>query len=198
MKLKNPLFNIKEIIISAVKKNKLKLLIIIICTLIALLTGTIIAIKTKSFSVFSTFFDDAESLNDTNFWLRLLSMLVVFGFVILGSIKPWLCPFAILFIAYRAFLMGGNIALLIILNGLTGLVASLIVVIPCQLLSLALFILFYLLLCEGKSYKCSYGSERVKNYSLMLILVGVGCFVLICMLESLLIWLISPKVIFVF
>lgn len=198
MKTKNSWFDIKELVITAIKKNKIKFLMVSICTLIALFTGIIIAIKTKSFNVFSTFLGETDNLNGTNFWLRLLSMLVVFGFVILGSINNFLSPLAILFIAYRAFLMGGNIALLIIFNGLSGLVIGLIVVIPCQIISLALFMLFYLLLCEGRVYRKCYGSDRTKNYSLMLILLGVGCFIALCLLESLFIWLISPKVIFVF
>lgn len=198
LKSKRTCFSGKDLILSAFKKNKLKLLIILICTLIALFTGVIIAIKTKSFNVFSTFLGDVESLNKTNFWLRLLSMLVVFGFVILGAINDWMSLFAILFISYRAFLMGGNIALLVMFNGLSGIVISLVVVIPCQLISLALFILFYLLLCEGRIYRKCYGSDRFKNYWLMIILIGVGCFVLLCLLESFFIWLISPKVIFVF
>lgn len=198
MKIRSSRVNIKEVVCDAFRKNKIKFIIILFCTLTSLFAGIIIAIKTKSLDVFTSFLGDAKKLKGTNFWLRLLSMLVIFGFVLLGSLRVWLSPFAILFISYRAFLLGGNISLLIILNGLSGFVIGLIVVLPCQILSLILFVLFYLLLCEGRGYRKSYGCDRMKNYNVILILAGVGCFILICLLESLFIWLLSPQIIFVF
>lgn len=188
----------EEIIKNSIKKNKLKCFAMIVIALIALLTGIIVAIRTRSISTFTQVLGDAENLNDTNFWLRFLSMAVVFSFVVIASLSPWLCPLALLFIAYRAFLMGGNITLLIILNGISGVVVGLLVVLPCQIISLLLFILFYLLLCEARSYKGCYGCERRRNYSLMLVLFGMALIVAICLIESFLIGLLSPKVIFVF
>lgn len=188
----------KEVLGEAIKKNKIKLLIILIITTISLFTGIILVIKTQSLDAFTNVFGGEDDLAGTSFFLRLLSMLVVLGFVILGSLNIWLCPFALLFIGYRAFLLGGNITLLIIFNGLSGLMVGLLVVLPCQLICLATFILLFLLLCEGRNCKKCYGSERVKNYWLWVIFVGVLLLVVICLIESLFIYIVSPKIVFVF
>lgn len=193
------IYAVKEAGVDAIKKNKFKFLFMASIAVIALLTGIIIAIKTQSITTFTRLLGEKkECLNGTTFWLRLLSMLVVYAFIVIGSLSPWLCPIAFLFVAYRAFLMGGNITLLIIFNGLSGTVVGLLVVLPCQLISLALFIFLFLLLCEARNYKKCYGCERVKNYWLLLVLVGVLLITLLCLVESLLISLLSPNVIFVF
>lgn len=192
-------YAIKEVGVDAIKKNKFKFLFLAVIAMIAILTGVIIAIKTQSISTFTRLLGEKkECLNGTTFWLRLLSMLVVYTFIVLASLSPWLCPIAFLFVAYRAFLMGGNITLLIVFNGISGMVVGLLVVLPCQLISLALFVFLFLLLCEAKNYKKCYGCERVKNYWLLLVLIGVLLITIVCLVESLLISLLSPSVIFVF
>ena len=192
-------FGVKDFCSEVIKNNKIKCFILLGLTIISLFTGIIVAIKTQSISTFTKILgDEQKTLNGTNFFMRLLSMFVVLCFVVLGGFKSWLCPFAFLFIAYRAFLMGGNITLLIILNGISGIVVGLIVVLPCQLLTLLLFLSVYILLCDGRRCKREYGCEKVKNYKLLVVLFAVCLILILCLLESLLITMLSPTVIFVF
>ena len=193
------MYSIKEFSCETIKRNKIKLMLVLLVTIIALLTGVIIAIKTKSISTFSKFLGQkSEHLNSTNFWLRLLSMLIVFSFIFIGCLTKWLCPLAYLFLAYRAFLMGGNIMLLLLLNGISGIVIGVLVVLPCQLLTLIVYISFYLLFCDGKNYACHYGCDRARGYKAIVIVSALVALLLICLLESLLILVIPPKIIFVF
>lgn len=195
---KRNIFDFKEFFCQTCKRYKFRLLIVLIASLIAMLTGVILAIKTKSVDYFSLWGKGQNRISQTSFWLRLLSMLVVFFMVVIGSLNVYLMPIGILFIAYRCFLMGGNITLLIILNGISGIVIGLMVIVPCQLISLTIFILAFLFLSEARGYKRKYECERQRHYFIFLMLIGILSIVVLCLLESLLICLFSPKVIFVF
>lgn len=174
------------------KESKLKLIIFGVICFIALLTGIIVAIKTCH---------SLENLENYNlldfgfgFWGRLLSMLFVALICFGCSFLPWLFPVAIIFLAYRAYLLGVSLAWIIICNNFMGVVFSLFVILPCQLLVLGIIIIMYVLLCKARRECAGKGDFKKRATILILALLFL---VAICIVESLLFVIFSPSVILV-
>lgn len=193
------LLNIKTSIIECLKQHKLKSLIIAIFILIAFLTGLIIAIRTRSdwgtgegFGVVDT----RTGVLTTTFLTRLLSMTFVFLILLGCCFCKFLFPIAVLFLSYRAYLLGLNITLLIIFYGMSGAIFSILIALPCQLLALLILSFFYILFYKTNKDSACYGggNNRQKFY------VCLAAFILllsVCLLESVLLFIFSPRMILV-
>lgn len=182
------------------KESKVKVIVISVVTLIALLTGIIIAARTHSaYASLDNFgvIDVRTGTLTTSFFTRLLSMFFI-ALILLGcSFTIYTFPIGLLFIAYRAYLLGLNICLMIVFYGFSGVIVTVIVAFPCQLIALALLCLFYILMTKTvKDYKC-FGGSKVPNQRMKIIVCGFLSLFVICVCEALLLTLFSARVILV-
>lgn len=192
--------NILNFILDCLKEHKFLFIIIASFCLISILTGIIVGAKThSSYGSLDNFgvVDVTTGGLTSSFFTRLLSMIVI-SLVLFGcSFSIYLSPIALLFLAYRSYLLGLNICLMIIFYGVSGTVISIIIAFPCQLIALAVMMLFYILMFKTiKDYKC-WGGCKTSNQRLKVILFMTIALIAVCLLESLLLALFSAKVILV-
>ncbi len=182
------------------KESKLFIVIISVISIIALLTGIIVAIKTRS----SFAHLDGYGVVDvrtgglaTSFFTRLFSMLFI-ALILFGcSFSVYIFPIGIIFLAYRTYLLGLNVCLLIIRYGFSGVVISVIVAFPCQLLALVVLAVFFILMTKTiRDYKC-FGGCRVPKQRTKLIVCALVCLICICIVESVFLVLFSAKFILI-
>lgn len=183
-----------------VKESKIKVIIIAAVILITFLTGIIVALKTKAdYSTLERLGVVCFGRNgvNTSFFTRILSMILI-ALVCFGcSFTDYLLPVAVLFLAYRGYLLGVNICLIIAVNGIGGIIFSILIVFPCQIIALAILSLFYILLSKTNKDKRCFGRARVPNQKMKIFIIVLVILVLICLLEALLLVIFSPKVILV-
>lgn len=203
MRQKKKINNLKErfgFCFELLKESKLKVIIFSILLVIAIFTGIIVAIKTHShFEVGSSYgiVDITTGGLTTTFFARLFSMLLIAIIVFGCSFLPYLLPIAIIFLGYRAYLLGLNITLMIILYGFSGILVCLLIALPCQLIALAILTLFYILMCKtNKDYKC-FGIGRTTNQKAKIIFFTLISLLVLCLIESLFLSLFSAKIILV-
>ena len=200
-KNKNRLFNdFTNFIFENVKINKFLLIIISIITFIAFLTGIIVGAKTHSNIIDSDNFGVVDITTGgltSTFFTRLLSMLFIMLILLGCSFTIYLLPIGIIFIVYRGYLLGLNICLMIVKFGFSGTLISIIVAFPCQLIALAIMILFFVIMYKtNKDYRC-WGGCRTSHQRLKIVLTTILSLFIICILEALLLALFSAKVILV-
>lgn len=182
------------------KECKLKVIITAILLVVAILTGIIVAARTHTHYQIGENYgvvDVSSGGLTTTFFARLFSMLLIAVIVFGCSYLPFLFPLAMIFLCYRAYLLGLNITLMIILYGLPGVVVSLIVALPCQLIALLLLTIFYLLMAQTtKDFKC-FGGTRTPSQRMKIIIITLIMLLAICVVESILLWIFSAKIILV-
>lgn len=193
------LINIKTSILECLKQHKIKTLIMLITILIAFLTGFIIAIKTRSDWGTGEWFgviDARTGVLTTTFLTRLLSMTFIFLILLGCCFSKFLFPIAVIFISYRAYLLGLNITLLIIFYGMSGAIFSILIALPCQLLAILILSVFYIVFYQiNKDCSC-YGGESVKK-KVYVCLVTFVLLISVCLIESILLFIFSPRMILV-
>lgn len=200
---KNKNRQFKEVInfiIDMLKECKIKTIILSLVIVIAFLTGIIVAARTHtSFASIDGYgiIDVKTGTLTTSFFTRLFSMLFV-ALILLGcSFFNFLLPIAVLFLAYRTYLLGLNICLMIVLYGFSGVIATILIALPCQLLAIILLGLFYLLMSKTiGDYKC-YGGTKIPKQKVILITYTLILIFAICLIESILLTLFSAKVILI-
>ena len=200
-KNKNRLFNdFTNFLFENVKINKFLLIIISIITFIAFLTGIIVGAKTHSNIIDSDNFGVVDITTGgltSTFFTRLLSMLFIMLILLGCSFTIYLLPIGIIFIVYRGYLLGLNICLMIVKFGFSGTLISIITAFPCQLIALAIMILFFVIMYKtNKDYRC-WGGCRTSHQRLKIVLTTILSLFIICILEALLLALFSAKVILV-
>ena len=86
---------------------------------------------------------------------------------------------------------------MIVRFGFSGTIISIIVAFPCQLLALAILIIFFVIMLKtNKDYRC-WGGCRTPHQRLKILLITLIVLLILCALESLLLALFSAKVILV-
>lgn len=200
-KNKNFIFkDTKSFIFDSLKECKIKTLVLSIIMLITFLTGIIIAIKTRND------FGTTKGLGIINvqtggltstFFTRLLSMILIYLVLFGSSFLPYLFPLAIIFLSYRSYLLGLNVTLIIIFYGFSGAFITILIAFPCQLLALLILEIFYLLMGKTcKDFRC-FGGSRIPNQKTKILIISIIALILVCLIESILLALFSPKIILV-
>ena len=160
-KNKNRFFkDIFEFVLDCVKACKIKTIIILVLMVIALITGIIVAVRTKdSYSISDSFgvVDiSSNGVNSSTFFTRLLSMLLVFAILLGSSYNNYTFAIGLIFLGYRAYLLGLNLCLMIVFYGFSGVVVSVIVAFPCQLLTLVVLSIFFITMsrtfCDQRNF----------------------------------------------
>ena len=188
--------------VKAMKENRIKFILTLILVLIAISAGVFVAIKNTANSSLSSLqeisLDDFASGfvgSSSAFFSRTLSLtinvLILFGV----SFVPFLFPLAEVLIVYRSYLFGLNFALIFLLYGLGGSLTAIVVILPCQLLTLFILIMFYLVLSKINGNCKRYGGTDCNRF--LFLLFGFLLLIAVNLVETLLLYLLNGQVILV-
>ena len=188
--------------VKAMKENRIKFIITLILVLIATSAGVFVAIKNTANSSLSSLqeisLDDFASGfvgSSSAFFSRTLSLtinvLILFGV----SFVPFLFPLAEVLIVYRSYLFGLNFALIFLLYGLGGSLTAIVVILPCQLLTLFILIMFYLVLSKINGNCKRYGGTDCNRF--LFLLFGFLLLIAVNLVETILLYLLNGQVILV-
>lgn len=183
------------------KENRAKFFLSIILSLIAISVGVFVAIRYNGESLSSLqeiSLDDFKSGfvgSSSCFFSRTLSLFINVLILFALSFLPILFPLAELLIVYRAYLFGLNFALIFLLYGLGGSLTAIVVILPCQLLTLFALIMFYLIISKINSNCKKFGGTECNRF--VFLLVGFLLLVCINLVETLLLYLLNGQVILV-
>ncbi len=188
--------------VKAMKENRIKFIITLILVLIAISAGVFVAIKNTANSSLSSLqeisLDDFASGfvgSSSAFFSRTLSLtinvLILFGV----SFVPFLFPLAEVLIVYRSYLFGLNFALIFLLYGLGGSLTAIVVILPCQLLTLFILIMFYLVLSKINGNCKRYGGTDCNRF--LFLLFGFLLLIAVNLVETILLYLLNGQVILV-
>ena len=188
-------------ILYTIKECKIRTIIITSLLLITLLTGIIVGIRThNSYNISNNFgvVDISENgVSSSTFFTRLLSMLLVFLILFGSSYNKYTWAIGFIFLGYRSYLLGLNITLMIIFYGFSGVVVSVIVALPCQLLTLIVLSVFFIMMSKTFCDYRNFGGCRIPKQKTKILVTTLILLLLICILESILLSLFSAKVILV-
>ncbi|MGN0748246.1 MAG: hypothetical protein ACI4L1_00990 [Christensenellales bacterium] len=184
-----------------IREHKKTTLFLIVFCLIGLLTGIFTAIrysKGGSLICFNDFclckFISGELGSSELFLSRLFSSSVVIIISLICSTTIFLAPVNFILLTYRAYLVSLNCTLIIILNGIGGIVTCLLIILPCQLIGLLILALFCSFSCKRAVTKRRYGVPCKICAKFFLCYIGL---ILINGIETLLLFLFSSKIILV-
>ncbi len=201
-KAHNFFYGLKFSCISAIKANKVKIIITLICALVAIFTGVFIAIKSHNSCNLSNLqeislddFYSGVAASASAFGSRCLSLFVNVLILVALSFSPYLYPLSILLFTYRAYLFGLNFALIFVFYGLGSIFTAVIIILPCQLITLFAMIIFYLVLERINSNCRKFGNTDCNR--IFYILAGFLVLILINLAETILLCLLNGRVIMV-
>ena len=161
-------------------KHKIKIYICAFCLFLGILTGVFTAIKmynsdaTELFDAFNitNSIEEIENFNE-NFFGRMLSYEIVSFLIFIFSQASILSVFGYCLITYRAFLMSINCVMLVVVYSFGGILKSILIILPCQLLILVIMSLYFcynnFLACDRRKYK----NIKAKDFLQPFIIVSV-------------------------
>lgn len=186
---------------NSVKANKAKIIVATIFILIAIATGVFVAIRSNlndlcnlreiSLSDFYSGFVASASA----FGSRCFSLLVNVLVLIALSFSPYLFPLSLFLFVYRAYLFGLNFALIFIFYGIGSAFTAVVIILPCQLVTLFALLMFYLILVQINHNCKKFGGADCNR--LIFVFIGFLILLLINLTETTLLLLLSGRVIMV-
>lgn len=188
--------------VKAMKENRIKFIITLILVLIAISAGVFVAIKNTANSSLASLqeisLDDFASGfvgSSSAFFSRTLSLIINVLILFGVSFVPFLFPLAEVLIVYRSYLFGLNFALIFLLYGLGGSLTAIVVILPCQLLTLFILIMFYLVLSKINGNCKRYGGTDCNRF--LFLLFGLLLLIAVNLVETILLYLLNGQVILV-
>ena len=187
---------------NAVRANKVKFFTIVALALAAIAIGVVVAVKShNNFDLCrlrEINLDDfyaGVAASSSAFLSRCLSLLVNVVLICLLSLSPYLFPLACALFVFRAYLFGLNFALIFVFYGIGSLFTAVVIILPCQLLTLFALVMFYLIL-ERMNFGCKkYGGAEVNRFAIVLCALVV--LLVLNLVETMLLFILSGKVILV-
>jgi hypothetical protein len=184
------------------KENKKTTLFLILLATLGLLTGIFTAIRYSQGAVLINFNDLSLSqflrgdLGTYNFFFsRLFSTLVISFIIFFCSLSIFLVPVGFIVLAYRSYLLGLNATIIIIFNGVGGIISCMLIIIPCQIISLLIIAIFCSFVFKKAYLKRKYGMCEIKIWDKFLITVIL--LIIINLIETFLLYIFSSKIILV-
>ncbi len=190
---------LKYFLLDCLSASKMKLIISSFILFVSLVLGIILAVKYNSSASINILHDYGivdfvGSGITTSFFSRLLSIILVMLLLFGCSFTPFLTPLAILILAFRSYLLGFNFCLMLITYGVSGIIISIFVILPCQILLVLLLTFYFYSLnkcsCDRRCY--GGGGERFKIILIFLLVMAI-----VCLLETLLLLIFNANVIIV-
>lgn len=175
--------------------SKVKLIITLFLLFVSLLVGIILGFKYNS-SLSINLLKDYGVVNfvgtgvTSSFFSRLLSIILIMAILFGCSFSKFLTPLAIVVLAFRTYLLGFNLCLMFLTYGLPGIFISVFIILPCQLLILVAFCIYYCLLTN------SGGQCKIKT-KLKICLAILLLMIVLCLSETLLLITFNASVIIV-
>ena len=185
-----------------IRENKWKIILTSLLVIVAIVFGVVVAVKADFADTFKALqeinikgFQDGFVASTSAFFARALSLIfnviLLFGF----SFSPFLMIFAEVLLCYRGYLFGLNFALIFVFYGLGSMITAIVVILPCQILTLLALILFYCVVSKVNSNCKKYGSSDCNRATLFVLALIVV--LLLDLVETLLLFLLNGKVIMV-
>lgn len=188
--------------VNAIKANKIKIFVTFIFVLIAIFTGVFIAIKANNAYELCNLreinldgFYSGFAASSSAFFARTFSLTVNILILSVLTLSPFLFPLACVLFVYRGYLFGLNFALIFIFYGIGSMVTAVVVILPCQLLTLFAMIMFYIVLQRMNTNCKKFG--RCDGNRMMFILIAFLILILINLIETLLLCVLNGTVILV-
>ncbi len=129
------------------------------------------------------------------FGARCISLTVNVVVLTCISFSPFLFPLAQVLFVYRAYLFGLNFALIFIFYGIGSIFTAVIIILPCQLLSIFVLVVFYIVLDKINCNCKKFGGTDCNR--VLFIVIAFILLILINLIETLLLCLLSGRVILV-
>ncbi|MGN1201074.1 MAG: hypothetical protein ACI4R8_02280 [Candidatus Caccovivens sp.] len=188
--------------LGAIKENKGKILLSFALIFVAICTGIFIAIKSHTnYSLgclqeinlgdFYTGFVASSSA----FFSRSISLTINIIVLTGLSFSLFLFPLAQVLFIYRGYLFGLNFALMFIFYGFGGVFTAVIIVLPCQLLTFFVLVMFYIIFCKLNHNCKRFGNCDCNRF--IFVLLAILLVILINLLETLLLLILNGRVILV-
>lgn len=188
--------------VNAIKENKWKILLTFSLVLIAIFTGVFIAIKyNNSYSlgklqeISLEDFYMGVAASSSAFFSRSVSLVINVVILTGLSFSPFLLPLAEVLFIYRGYLFGLNFALIFIFYGFGGIITAVIIVLPCQLLTLFILIMFYMIFNRLNCNCRKFGGAECNR--MIFVIVALLLLLAVNLAETLLLVVLNGRVILV-
>lgn len=188
--------------VNTIKENKIKIFLSFAFVLIAISTGIFIAVKSNnSYSLgqlqeidLSQFYLGIAA-SSSAFFSRCLSITINVVILSVLSFSVYLFPLAEILFVYRGYLFGLNFALIFIFYGIGSSITAIVVILPCQLLTLFVLIMFYFVLTKMNRNCKRFGGAECNRF--FYIVVALILLLLINLVETFLLCILNGRVIMV-
>lgn len=188
--------------LKSLRENRMKIILSVLVALVAIFTGIFVAIKSNNNCTLSTLreiclgdFYNGIVGTSSAFTTRTLSLVINICLLsVIAFVKP-LFPLAGVLFAYRGYLFGVNFALVFIFYGIGSIVTAVVVILPCQLLTLLVMILFYIVFLKINADCKKFG--RCDCNRLLFFFFGLCALLAINIIETFLLFVLQGSVVFV-
>ena len=187
---------------SMLRASKVKLFVTVSLVLVAIFTGVFVAIKSNnSYSLCNLReislenFYNGFTASASAFGARCVSLTI--NVVVLAglSFSPFCFPLASALFVWRSYLFGLNFALIFVFYGIGSIFTAVLIILPCQLATLAVLIGFYCMLDHMNKTCKKFGRTEINRW--LLILFWLVLVIAINLAETILLCALSGKVIMV-
>ena len=127
----------------------------------------------------------------SSFLWRFISGALIILLLTLFSLTIFIYPIAELILIYRAYLIGLNIVIILISSGLNGLFTAILILLPCQIVSLVALAIYFCIFSKMTANMCN-RREKWKVMALVLLAVLV-----VDLVESILLVMFGANIILV-
>ena len=187
---------------TGLKKNKWKLIFTFILMILGIVGGVVVATKTNVYDSFKAIqeidvsgFEKGVVASASAFLSRSFSLLFNVLLLTVCSFTIFTMPLAQLLLVYRSYLFGLNFALFFVFYGFGSALTAIVVILPCQIITLVVMAIFYFLLLNQNIVCKKYGTGDFNR--VLFVLLGFLLLFLINILETVLLLLLNGKVILV-
>jgi len=174
---------------------KWRLIITLLLSIMSIAIGIFFAIRLKNEELLEEatsygFIDfSVTSLSSfSSFLWRIISSIIFLVLILLFSLNLFLYPLAEIILMYKSYLVGLNITIIFISCGFSGIFTTLFIILPCQVISLLVFVGFFSVF--SKQNQCGLNKWKVLLFSLILL-------VILAIIESVLLLIFGAKIILV-
>jgi len=177
---------------------KIRIIITSILIILGIFIGIFVAIRLKHEGLLENAanygfidFSIIKISSFSSFIWRFLSVIIITLLLTIFSLTIFVYPIAEIVLVYRAYLIGFNISIIIISSGLGGLFTSILILLPCQILSLAILGLYFCIFSKQAREGCS-KKDKFKFISICLLFL-----LIVDIVESLLLVMFGANIILV-
>ena len=181
-----------------ISECRLRLILTSVLAILGLFIGIFVAIRLKHENLLEQAgnygfidFSVVKVSSLSSFLWRFLSGALILGLLCLFSLTIFIYPIAELILIYRGYLIGLNLVIILISTGLNGLFTAVLIILPCQILTLAILCLFFSVFSKMQAEMCG------RREKLKVLLVALLSILIVDVLESILLFMFGANIILV-